>query len=67
MSDRAAEYRNRADECRRRAVDAADGALQREYLALAETWLRLALEVERQHALNRRRGSSEGEHGPALN
>jgi hypothetical protein len=48
MSDRAAEYRKRADECKVRAYGARDPEVHREYLEMAEGWLRLALNVEQQ-------------------
>ena len=48
MSDRAAEYRKRADECKLRAYGARDPAIHREFMEMAEGWLRLALSVEEQ-------------------
>jgi hypothetical protein len=54
MPDRAGEYRKQAEECRRRADFARDAEAQREYLKLAEGWLKLALQVEQQQ-----RGGSE--------
>jgi hypothetical protein len=48
MSDRLAEYRRRAEECRIHALGARDPDVYKEYLELAEGWLRLALIVEQQ-------------------
>jgi hypothetical protein len=48
MSDRLAEYRRRAEECRIHALGARDPDIYKEYLELAEGWLRLALIVEQQ-------------------
>jgi hypothetical protein len=47
MSDRAAEYRKRADECRIRAYEARDPKMHAEFLRQSEDWLQLALHVER--------------------
>jgi hypothetical protein len=47
MSDRAAEYRKRADECRLLAYEASDPKIHADFLRQAEVWLQLALHVER--------------------
>jgi hypothetical protein len=48
MSDRLVEYRKRADECGMLALAARDPVVHKEYLAMAEGWLRLALKLEEQ-------------------
>ena len=48
MSDRAAKYRGRAQECRQRAEQATDTDLKREYLEMAQGWEALARSAERQ-------------------
>ena len=48
MSDQAAEYRKRADECRRQAHSTPDVDIQRQYLELMEGWLKLAVHIEQQ-------------------
>jgi len=46
MVNRADEYRQRADECRRNAAQAADDVLRGTYLDLARRWCMMANQAE---------------------
>jgi hypothetical protein len=46
MLNRADEYRQRADECRRNAAQAADDVLRGTYLDLARRWRMMASQAE---------------------
>jgi hypothetical protein len=48
MSERAAEYRRQAEECRKRAETAKHADIKRQYEETAEGWLALARDAELQ-------------------
>jgi hypothetical protein len=50
VSDRAAEFRKRAEECLKRAEEAKDPIFRQEYESMARGWLALARNAERQEA-----------------
>jgi hypothetical protein len=54
VPSRAEEYRKRADECRAQAARASDEEQRRQYLAMADGWLKLA-----EHAEQRDKKSDE--------
>lgn len=54
MSDRVAEFRNRAAECLKRAKATEEADVARQYFELAEAWLKLAVQAEQQIKLDER-------------
>jgi len=53
MSDRVVEFRSRAAECLKTAHATRDADVTRQYLELAEGWLKLAVQAE-QHSFDER-------------
>lgn len=61
MVDRADDYRRLAEECRARAAISRDPDHQRQYDEMAQGWLAMARNAERQQ-----RSNKEDEHGHAV-
>jgi hypothetical protein len=54
MSDRVADFRSRAAECLKMAHATKDADVTRQYLELAEAWLKLAVQAEQQRRFDER-------------